>query len=296
MGYREIHLPDGRTLEVLEEGEPGGFPWLYHSGSPSAAVPYPAFDEAAERAGLRLITYSRPGYGSSTARRPEQGPPRYADDVADSVAILDQLGVDDFITLGWSGGGPRALGCAALLPDRCRAATSLAGVGPMSGLGEAWFDDMAPENRAEYTAASQGPDAYAAYLQTEFLPILQASPDELAAAMGQLLTPVDLAAWDEREAAYISESFQRAGAQGVVGMRDDGLAGMADWGFDLGSIVVPTAIWQGDQDAMVPFGHGQWLATHVAGARAHLLPDEGHVSIAAHIDEMLAELKEMAGV
>ncbi|MCW2795204.1 alpha/beta fold hydrolase, partial [Nocardioides sp.] len=257
MGVQDVQRPDGRVLEVLTGGDPDGFPWLFHSGSPSAAVAYAPIDDAARGLGLRMVTYSRPGYGGSTPRRAEQGPPRMADDVADSVAILDHLGIDEFVTLGWSGGGPRALACGALLPERCRAVATLAGVGPHDGEGLDWFAGMAPENVAEYAAAEAGADAYEALLVEAFLPILQASPDDLAAAMGELLTPVDAAALSPGVAKYLADSFQRAGAQGVVGVRDDGLAAVAPWGFELASIRVPVAVWQGRQDAMVPFAHGE---------------------------------------
>lgn len=293
MSYLEVTTPDDRVLEVLISGAPDGFPLVYHSGSPSAAVPYPQLDDAALTAGLRVITYSRPGYGGSSPRHPEQGPPHMADDVTDVVSILEHLGIGDFVTLGWSGGGPRALACAALLPGRCRAATSLAGVAPYDAEGLDWYDGMAPENLAEYTAAAQGPEAYEAFLVEDMLPVLSASAEEVAAAMGELLTPVDAAALD---VDFLSATFNRAGAQGVIGVRDDGLAAYAPWGFDLASITVPVAVWQGDQDAMVPLGHGAWLAAHVPGAVAHLVQGEGHISLIRRIDEILAELRGLAGL
>lgn len=292
----DVTTPDGRTLEVLVEGDPDGFPWLYHSGSPSAAVSYPPFDEAAHRAGLRLITFSRPGYGGSSPRPHPPGGPRFAHDVADAVTVLDHLGVEEFVTLGWSGGGPRALACAALLPGRCRAATTLAGVAPHDGAGLDWSAGMAPENVAEYAAAAAGPEAYAAYLEAEFMPVLQATADDLVEAMGGLLTPVDAAVLTPAYAAWLAADFARAGAQGVVGVRDDGLAAVSPWGFDLASITVPVSVWQGCEDAMVPFAHGQWLAQHVPGARSHLLDDEGHLSLAGRIDELLADLRDLAGL
>ena len=294
MTISNVVTPDGRSLEVLTGGAPDGFPWLYHSGSPSAAVDYEPFDAAARRAGLRLITYSRPGYGASSPRTPEQGPPRFADDVADSITILDHLGAGDFVTLGWSGGGPRALACAALLPERCRAATTLASVAPHEAPDLDWFAGMAPENVEEYGAAVQGPEIYGAFVEAEILPMLNVSAPDLAAGMGELLTPVDLAALDDSYTEYLAATFRRAAAQGIVGVRDDGLACVAEWGFEVEQIAVPVSVWQGDQDAMVPFDHGRWLADHVPGARAHLLPGEGHLSVAARIDDILADLKDLA--
>ncbi|MBI2245065.1 MAG: alpha/beta fold hydrolase [Nocardioides sp.] len=291
--YLEVTGPDGRSIEVLTGGDPGGIGLLYHGGSPSAAVPFVTIDDAARAHGLRLVTYSRPGYGASTPR-PAAG--RYADDVVESVAVLDALSVAEFVTVGWSGGGPRALACAALLPDRCRGAVSLAGVAPYHASGLDWFAGMAEENHEEYHAAEAGRDVYETYLTENFLPILGASPGELAAAMGGLVPPVDRAVLSGAFADWLSRTFQRAGAQGVVGVRDDGLAAVAPWGFELADIRVPVAVWQGREDAMVPFAHGEWLAANVPGARPHLLDDEGHLSLVQGFDEVLADLTRLAGL
>ena len=112
-----LTLPDGRELEYLTGGAADGFPLAYHSGTPSAAVVDPLLWAAAERAGLHLVTYSRPGYGASTSRpAPEGWPVPLVADASDTAALLDHLGMGEFVTLGWSGGGPRALACAAPRP------------------------------------------------------------------------------------------------------------------------------------------------------------------------------------
>ncbi len=290
-----LHVPtsDDRVIEVLTGGDPDGLGLLYHGGSPSAAAEYAPLDSLASRLGLRLVTYSRPGYGAST---PRSTPGRYVDDVDDTVAVLDHLGIEEFVTLGWSGGGPRALACAALLPDRCRAAASMAGVAPYGADGLDWFAGMAEENHAEYHAAEAGPEAYDAYLDEHFTPILQATPAELTEAMGGLVTPVDREALGPEMADWLARTFQRAGAQGTRGVRDDGLAAVSPWGFDLADIGVPVAVWQGDQDAMVPFAHGEWLAARVPGAEAHLLDGEGHISLVHRLDEVLTDLRRLAGL
>jgi pimeloyl-ACP methyl ester carboxylesterase len=294
--YLEVPTPDDRILEVLTEGDPDGYPLVYHVGTPTAAVHFPLLDRAARAAGLRVVSYSRPGYGGSTPWPYSERGPRIADDVVDVLAVLHHLGIDEFVTLGWSGGGPRALACAALLPGRCRAAASFAGVAPYGAEGLDWDARKAEENVEEFAAAIRGAAAYHLFLRALPAPEGERTPQELVDGLGGLLTPVDAAFLTGEFATYLDQFGRRARAQGVVGWRDDGLAVVGDWGFDVRAITVPVSVWHGRQDAMVPFDHGEWLAAHIPGAHAHLYDDAGHLSLWSHVDEVLADLRQLAGL
>jgi pimeloyl-ACP methyl ester carboxylesterase len=59
---------------------------------------------------------------------------------------VDAVGGATFRTVGWSGGEPHALACAAALPGRCLATVTIAGVAPYPAEGIDWLNGMADEN------------------------------------------------------------------------------------------------------------------------------------------------------
>jgi pimeloyl-ACP methyl ester carboxylesterase len=65
----------------------------------------------------------------------------------------------------------------------------------------------------------------------------------------------------------------------VDGWLDDDLAFTAPWGFDLGAVAVPTYLWQGGEDLMVPFAHGEWLRDRIPGVTPHLEHGQGHLEV-----------------
>ena len=140
MTRHELDLPDGRRLVAhATDLPPGAGPTLlWHNGSPhTGALLPPVVDVASER-GIQVVSYGRPSYGGSS---PKPGR-TVADAAADVEVILDALGVDRVVTMGASGGGPHALACAALLPERATAAVTLAGVAPYTTEFD-WFAGMA---------------------------------------------------------------------------------------------------------------------------------------------------------
>jgi pimeloyl-ACP methyl ester carboxylesterase len=287
-----VTTSDSRAVEVLVDGPSDGFPLVYHSGTPSAAAPFSLLAGAAAARGLRTVTFSRAGYGDSTPR-----PGRSVADVtADVDAVLAALGLEQFVAFGWSGGGPHALACAALMTDTCRGAATLAGVAPHDASGLDWLDGMGAENLAEFGAAAAGEAALTAYLRPQVEALGTVTEDEVAAALGDVASDVDKRAITGELASYIADSFRRAVLHGPDGWRDDDLAFVRPWGFGLDAIPVPVAIWQGRLDRMVPFAHGQWLGSHVAGAHAHLYDDEGHISLLSQVPRVFADLTHIAGL
>ena len=281
--------PDGRTLAVLEAGAPEGPVLVSHHGAPSAGRVYRTEDESAREKGLRLITYDRPGYGGSTPHRGRS----VGDAARDVAAILDALGIERFATYGWSGGGPHALACAALLPDRCAAAATIAGVAPADAPDLDWLAGMGEGNVVEFAMARQGREPLTEYCRADAAAIVAAGPEGMAEAMRPHLSDVDARALTGELAAYLSELMSAGLEPGVEGWVDDDLAFIAPWGFDLETIRVPISIWQGVQDLMVPAGHARWLGEHVAGAERRVLPDEGHLTLfAERIGDVHALLRD----
>ncbi len=285
-------LPDGRLLDYdTGPGDPSLPLVVSHHGTPGAGTRDRHLDAAAAAAGLRVVTFSRPGYGGSTRR-----PGRTVADVAgDVAALLDHLGVESCATMGASGGGPHALATAALLPERVTGVLCVAGVAPWDAPDLDFLAGMGEDNAEEFGLALEGEEPLRPWLEAQAQELRAATPSQVVESLATLLPQVDrdaiLGSAGTELGEDLAASFAEALRPGVDGWVDDDLAFTGAWGFDLADLQVPVMVWQGDADLMVPFSHGRWLAAHVPGATAHLLAGEGHLSIAlGHAEEMLADL------
>jgi NAD+ synthase (glutamine-hydrolysing) len=204
----------------------------------------------------------------------------------------DAIGADRCRVIGWSGGGPHALACAAQMPDRVIGVATIGGVAPYPAEGLDWTAGMGAENIEEFAAALAGADELIGFKERN-APILRVvTPEEVADAFGDLIDDVDRGSLTGALSVWMADSLHEALRNGYWGWFDDDMAFTKPWGFELSEIRVPAFIWQGGHDRMVPYAHGEWLAAHIPGARPRLFAEEGHLSLAVEfisrvVDELL---------
>jgi pimeloyl-ACP methyl ester carboxylesterase len=286
---RSVTTADGRALAVYEGGDPDGIPVLVQNGTPGSGLLYGAHVRDAEEKGIRLLSYDRPGYGASSRHEGRS----VADCAADIAAVCDALGVDRFCTWGVSGGGPHALATAALLPDRVAAAAALAPVAPFEADGLDFYEGMGQQNIDDFGTVLAGEEEHLAAVERNREELLAATPEDLVDVWKTLLGPADVEILDVEVAGFILENTRAGIELSWAGWFDDEEALVRPWGFELSAIRVPVLHWQGEQDKMVPFGHGVWLSEHIPGVESHLSPEDGHLTLYAHrVPEVHAWLLE----
>ncbi|GLZ40452.1 alpha/beta hydrolase [Actinokineospora sp. NBRC 105648] len=243
---------------------------MWHHGSPqTGALLEPVVAAAAER-DIRVLSYGRPGYGGST-RSPERD---VASAAADAAHVADAFGVDRFVVVGASGGGPHALACAALLPDRVTAAVCFAAIAPPTDEFD-WYAGMVSPGGLR--AARVGRAARERFADTEEFDPTSFTDTDWEALRGP---------W-----SALGADAGQAGQEGTDGLVDDDVAFAKPWGFDPATITAPVLIAHGSQDRVVPPAHAEWLATRLPHAQTWIRPEDGHVSILRAYPEALDWLR-----
>lgn len=268
-----LTLPDGRALAWTQSGAEGGRAVLCLHGTPGSRMGRQTELDALVAAGVRQITYDRPGYGGSD---PHPGR-SVADVVSDVRAVLDAAGVDRAAVIGGSGGGPHALAVATLLPERCTVVHCVVGVAPYDAPDLDFFDGMDPANQRRFGLAAGEREAVHEAFTEEVLRIAAQRTEDPASLMGDMDLPETdreiLRRNADQTAVVLAEAFR----QGVVGMADDFAAMARPWGFDPRQAAAPVVVSYGEHDVNVPAGHGRWIAAHVPNVEVRVSTDAGHL-------------------
>lgn len=284
---RFVQLRDGRKLAYAEYGDPAGRPVLYCHGLPSSRREAHLLHRDAARLGIRVIAPDRPGFGDSDYQAGRQIS-HWPQDIA---ALADHLGLPTFALLGVSGGAPFALACGAAIAERLTALTLVCPLGPIYD--HRILAQMRLPIRINFEAALYLPSLVHAFyggltsnLMWHWPQLIEGLVRDVAAS------PSDRQALADPEVSKVLAATVRDA------MRDHGRGALQDlalyvqpWGFQCGSIQVPTTIWHGEADAMVPIAHARWYAHTLPRTQARFLADAGHYSLPLfHTQEILHSL------
>ncbi|KUL86790.1 hypothetical protein ZTR_04866 [Talaromyces verruculosus] len=286
--FQQLQLPDGRNLDYCVNGPQDGLPLIFIHGTPGSGIPVPNLVTACAKKGIKVITFSRAGYGGSTRNKGRQ----VVDSVADIKSLLDHLGVKKCLVAGWSGG--------ARLSE-CLAAVSFAGVGPYGVEGLDFLAGQGEDNIEEYNRALEGEPQLREFCEGHRKEYLVSELDGVMEAMSTLLPPPDNATLLQNRDTIgqnIVDTFREGLRLSPDGWIDDDLGFLKPWGFELSEVRVPVLLLQGTEDKMVPFAHGKWLAEHLPQdkVKAHLLEGHGHISLFDGIDGIIDELVAAANL
>jgi pimeloyl-ACP methyl ester carboxylesterase len=275
---------DGREIEYVEAGDPGGRPVVHLHGTPGTAGSVALLADAARHNGVRLIAVSRPGYGRSTTT-----PPGLQSVALDVGELASGLGIEEFAVLGVSGGGPFALATAAGMPERVRRVLIAASPGPVHLLAP---QHLEPDDvRALELVAAGDVDEAVALVTTEarrdFDALRQLPDGEFKKALSGIAPPSEHY-FDTRpdEHAVFVADFRR-GIERYDGFVRDNLSWLGPWDFDLSDVVAPVLLYYGDADAMAPATNGEWLAERLSTATLTILSDAGHGDVSFGLGEQL---------
>jgi pimeloyl-ACP methyl ester carboxylesterase len=286
---REFDVAVGeRRIRVRDAGDPEGTPVLFFHGLGDSRLDLRLSEPLAEQIKMRLVSFDRPGYGSSTPAEFD-----LLSIARDTEAVADRLRIERFAVFGQSAGSRFALAAAATLGDRVRCAGCASGTGPIHQVPGALneldgIDTLAyallPDDRA---AAA---NVYAAAFEPMARTISEGDDHDVVAAFEAMLAPADSALLaDPLIRADAVENARESLRQGVMGMAWDAVSWLVPWPFGADDVTCPVQLWYGSDDT-IPLAHGEWLADHLPRARLTVWPGEGHLAYKRHLQEISAVL------
>jgi pimeloyl-ACP methyl ester carboxylesterase len=279
-----LDLADGRRLAYAEFGDPDGRPAVLLHGNPGSRLVCPDVD-ATTAAGVRLLTFDRPGFGGSDPR-----PFHQLTDVADDLAELaTALGLGPCPVIGWSGGGPYALAVAARHPELVTTVVSLSG----SGLAE--DPDVMAQRTGEVEALVEQLRAGAPEAFDQVATRFGAYADDPAFIVELTLTndqdPDRRLLRDPAVRDALTTMWREGARQGTTGVAAGWIALWArPRGYEPADVRRPVLVWHGTDDVIVPFAQAERLAAALPDAELRPAPGEGHLTALEHWAEILASL------
>ena len=280
-----LRLADGRRIGFAEYGDPEGQPVLAIHGTPGSRLMFALTDATARERRLRIVAPERPGYGLSDFQLQRS----LAEAASDLEQCADALGLSRFALIGVSGGGPYAVAAAAAMPRRIALLALINPVGPIAECDRRIRISKA--HRLIFNRLGRSDAACTAF----FWPLrkLVHSAPGLAYRVLQLRVPASDRTVLARDEVRVSlQAALREGLRpGIDGARQDLRLYCGKWQLSLRDIDVPTILWQGSDDAIVPPGAAYDLAETLPNCRLDVIQGGGHYWIFSGFDRVLDAAK-----
>lgn len=274
--FQTLRLPDGRRLDWIEFGDPGGLPVLFmHLDYGLIRWPASAERRAAQR-GIRVIVPVRAGYGASDLH--SKGTDHLAGVTLDYAAVLDHLnirrvavialGADLRFAMNLSilrpGMVTGILGCAAQLPLRSRAQ----------------YERMDKWQRFILANARYAPRILPFMVQAAFAVAHKMGKDAFFRHINGG-SPADVALMDRpevRDALLLgSEVCLTKGRSAHEAFTRECIGSEKDWSAVVRACRVPTVLLQADQDPQTPVLTVRELLEDFTHVSAEFLPGTGQL-------------------
>ncbi len=268
-------------MAVEEYGDPDGPVVLYFHGWPASRLEAGLIPDLP----VRLLAFDRPGYGRSSPQ-PGRTLLDWPRDVAD---VADRLGLDRFHVVGLSGGAPYAAACAYALPHRVLGVALVCPVPPAHGI-----HSRAPGVGHLFRLGRH--PVLAHRLFSMLRPLLRRRIITPSTLVGGSLPDADRDCLDTQTLAGLARVWREGIGRSIQGAVSDSQIYAQEWHVPLSAITVPTDVWYGAEDSMIPL-HALAPFEAIPGMRLHVLPNEGHYSLAIrHAAMILRRLTESTPV
>ena len=280
-----VTLPDKRKLSYIDVGNEKDKVILYFHGVPSAADEWNLWgdEDKIKALGIRLVAIDRPGLGLSTFH-PNR---RISDWAKDITYFTNILGIEKFSVLGYSGGGPYAAVCGALMPDRVRTVGIVSSVVPFNI--ENVLEGINQWNIQFLKSSIEKPLLFR-FLYRQVGLIAKLAPKQYLKKALEGLETVDAEVFCIPKVH--NALFSAKGS--AKGQQLDTKLIISPWDFDLKDIQIPVYIWHGGKDHNASPAMGRYLEGQIPNSVMNYIPEEGHISLIVKNAESI--LKKLVGV
>lgn len=266
-------LRDRRILCYCEFGDSQGIPVFYSHATPGSRLEGALFHSLAAKQNFRIICIDRPGMGESTFL-PDRKLLDYPNDI---IELADELNIEKFGMIGWSGGGVYGLACGYALPLRLLFNIVLAGYTSFREMSKASGYIHSRLDHVSVGLSKKHPLLFKLYFELVAI-CLKVAPIMSYGAFVASLNQSDKNIAKQRIfKSILSQSQKEAFKEGCNGVATDTMIHYSDLGFSLQQIKAPIQILHGDKDLLVPVEFSVFNSAQIPVCQLHILEGEGHL-------------------